>query len=40
VAAVADQCLNIENNLAMTVAGNSDQRRKASLLASSDRFKS
>jgi len=40
VAAVADQCLNIENNLAMTIAGNSDQRRKASLLASSDRFKS
>ncbi len=40
VAEIADQCLNIENNLAMTIAGNSDQRRKASLLASSDRFKS
>jgi ABC-type multidrug transport system fused ATPase/permease subunit len=40
VAAIADQCLNIANNLAVTVDGKSDLRRIASLLGSSDRFKS
>jgi ABC-type multidrug transport system fused ATPase/permease subunit len=40
VAESADQCLNIGKNLAVTVTGKSDLRRKASLLGSSDRFKS
>ncbi|MFZ0872397.1 MAG: ABC transporter ATP-binding protein, partial [Rhodanobacter sp.] len=40
VAAIADQCLNIANNLAVTVDGKSDLRRIASLLGASDRFKS
>ncbi|GAB2545697.1 ATP-binding cassette domain-containing protein [Rhodanobacter koreensis] len=40
VAAIADQCLNIGNNLATTVAWKADPRRVAPLLSSSDRFKS
>ena len=40
VAAIADQCLNIASNLAVTVDGKSDLRRIASLLGASDRFKS
>jgi ABC-type multidrug transport system fused ATPase/permease subunit len=40
VAAIADQCLNIVSNLAVTVDGKSDLRRIATLLSASDRFKS
>lgn len=40
VAAIADQCLNIGNSLATTVAWKAGPRRVAPLLSSSDRFKS
>ena len=40
VAAIADQCLNIGNNLATTVAVKAELRRVAPLFSSSDRLKS
>ncbi|GGY23021.1 ABC transporter ATP-binding protein [Rhodanobacter panaciterrae] len=40
VATIADQCLNIGNNLVTTVAGKADLPRATPLFGSSDRFKS
>jgi ABC-type multidrug transport system fused ATPase/permease subunit len=40
VAAIADQCLNIGNNLVTTIAGNADPRRVAPLFGVPDRAKS